>query len=294
MTWKGIMTALITPVNEDGTVNEKQLRKVIQFQLKNDVHSILVLGGTGEYLALKQEERERVIDIAVDEINGKIPVVAGLLAPGLNDNIAMGEYVKKAGVDAYMAITPYYLSVTQQGFIDFYTSLDQAIDMPVLLYNYPAKTNSNIKPETVEKLVKQVPNIIGIKECTYSTGQMTDLLRRVGDKITVYAGEEYSALANMLLGAKGAVMASSNIIPSFWVKLWNLIKEGKYEEAVKLNEKYYPAFETIFKEANPGPIKYALNEIGFDVGQALNPLVELQEETKAAVRDMIKTYNITK
>lgn len=294
MTWEGIMTALITPVNEDGTVNEEQLRNIIQFQLKNDVNSILILGGTGEYLALEQEERKKVIDIAVDEIDGEVPVIAGLLAPGLNDNITMGLYAKEAGVDAYMAITPYYLSVTQQGFIDFYTKLDEAIDMPVLLYNYPAKTNSDIKPATIEKLIEKVPNVIGIKECTYSTGQMVDLLRRVGDKISVYAGEEYSSLSNMMLGAKGAVMASSNIIPSFWVKLWNLVREGKYAEAVKLNEKYYPAFETVFMEANPGPIKYGLNEIGLDVGETLNPLVPLQEETKAAVRDMIKAYNITK
>lgn len=291
---EGIMTALVTPLDADGSVNEDNLRNLIQFQMNKGVHSILVLGGTGEYLALSNEQRKQVIDIAVDEVDGKVPLVIGLLSPGINDNIYIGKYAKEAGADAYMAITPYYLSVTQQGFIEFYKKLDEAIDMPFLLYNYPAKTNSNIEPETVEKLVEEIPNVIGIKECTYNTGQFIDLLRRVGDKITVLSGEEYSALATMMLGAKGAVMASSNLVPSFWIELYNLIQNKKFDEAVKLNEKYFPLYKAVFMEANPGPMKYGLDLIGLPAGDVSTPLVKLSEETKKVMEKTIQELNITK
>lgn len=294
MKFEGIMTALVTPLNKDGTVNEENLRNLIRFQLKEKVDSLLVLGGTGEYLALSDEERKRVIDISIDEINGEVPVVVGLLSPGIMDNVRIGKYAKEAGADAYLAITPYYLSVSQQGIIDFYKKLDEELDMPAILYNYPSKTNTELLPETVEKIVEEIPNVVAIKECTYSMKQVTDLLRRVGDKITVYAGEEYAALAVMMQGAKGAVMASSNLIPSYWVKLWNLIKSGNYDEAVKLNEKYFPVYQAVFNESNPGPVKYALNLIGIPVGEATIPLTPLSEETKTLLEKIVKEYDIKK
>ena len=137
MTYKGIVTALVTPMKEDGSLDEKGFRNLLQFQMNKNIDGILILGGTGEYLALSDTQRRRAIAIAVNEVDGNVPLYVGLLSPGINDNIQIGKYAKDAGVDAVMVITPYYLSPTQEGMMDYYRQINQALDMPILLYNYP-------------------------------------------------------------------------------------------------------------------------------------------------------------
>lgn len=292
MTYKGIVTALVTPMKEDGSLDEKGFRNLLQFQMNKNIDGILILGGTGEYLALSDTQRRRAIAIAVNEVDGNVPLYVGLLSPGINDNIQIGKYAKDAGVDAVMVITPYYLSPTQEGMMDYYRQINQALDMPILLYNYPSKTGVNIAPETVEKLVDEIPNMIGIKECTYHTGHVIDLIKRVGSKITVFAGEEYSALPTMILGAKGAIMASSNIIPEFWLKLQQLVENKQIDEAVKLNEQYYSVFKAIFMESNPGPLKYALHKMHL-IDQAVGtPLLNVSDETKAHMDQVMREFGI--
>lgn len=289
---ENVMSALITPLNADYTVNHESLKKLIDVQIKKGIGSILVLGGTGEYLAFSDEQRKEVIDIAVQHTNKRVPVVVGLISPGIEDNVKIAKYAKESGADVILPVTPYYLTVSQQGFIDYYKELDRKVGMPMLLYNYPSKTNSNILPETVEKLVNDVPNVIGIKECTYDVGQVTELIARVGERITVMAGEEYSAFAAFTLGAKGAVMASSNVVPEHWVKLLQLVKEGKLEEARQQNAEYFPLYQDIFIESNPGPLKYVMNEVGLDVGPTKLPLLEISEDSKQKLNQLIEKYNI--
>ncbi|MGG4498483.1 4-hydroxy-tetrahydrodipicolinate synthase [Brevibacillus reuszeri] len=292
MKYNGIMTALVTPIDDRGIVDAESLQNLIQFQLKNNVSSLLVLGGTGEYSALSNAERQRAIDITVQEVNGKVPVVAGIIAPGIGDAIEFGLYAKCAGVDAIMPVTPYYVSPTQEGIMKYYQDLDTALDMPMFLYNIPYKTAVNLQPETVEYLVEKIPNIIGIKECSPNLGQFIDLTRRVGEKIYVLSGEEFLAMSEMVLGAHGAVMASANLVPDVWVKMWEHLQKGSVQEAVKLNTAYYPLFRAIFKEGNPGPLKTAMNMTGLLVGNVSTPLLHPSTETVNELTKVMKQLQL--
>lgn len=294
MKYEGIMTAMVTPLNERGEIVEKSLRELIDFQIKSQVQSILILGGTGEYVQLNMTEKKRAIDIAVSEVKGRVPVVAGIIEPGLGPTIEIGLYAKAVGADAIMVVTPYYVHPSQEGIMEYYRKLNRAVNMPLILYNIPYRTCVNILPETVESLVKEFPNIVAIKECTPNIGQIIDLLRRVGDKIAVLSGEEFFAVTEMILGAQGAVMASANVIPEVWVKMWKLVKEKKIDVAVKMNSDYYPFFKAIFLEPNPGPLKEAMRIAGLPAECLSSPLVAPSATTVKALKETMKKLAIIK
>lgn len=292
MKFDGIMTALITPLDENNCVIEANLRELIRFQISNGVHSILVMGGSGEYIQMTMGERKRVIDIAADEIKGKVPLVVGILEPGLAPSIELSLYAKAAGADAILVVTPYYISPNQDGMVAYFRKIDSAVNMPMLLYNVPKRTNNTLLPATVERMVNEMPNIVGIKECTPSIAQVLELIRRVGDKIAVLSGEEFFAVSEMILGARGAVMASANVIPDVWVKLYDLIQAHKYEEAVKMNNRYFPLFQAIFAEANPGPLKEAARIRHLPAGYTSLPLGNLKESTVQMLRSTMKELGV--
>ena len=288
MKFEGIMTAMVTPLDENGVIVEESFRELIRFQIKHQVQNILILGGTGEYTKLNLEEKKRAIDIAVSEVNGCIPVVVGIISPGLNEAIELGKYSKLAGAEAIMVVTPYYGIPTQKGLKEYYQEIDQAVGMPLILYNIPYRTNVNLLPESVEELVQKIPNIVGIKECTPNMGQVVNLIRRVGDKIVVLCGEEFFAVSEFIIGAKGAVMASANIIPDVWVKMWRLVNEKDYDVAVKMNEDYFPFFNAIFSELHPGPLKVAMQMFGLPAEKLSAPLVAPSENTIIALKESMK------
>ncbi|MHC1759997.1 MAG: 4-hydroxy-tetrahydrodipicolinate synthase [Negativicutes bacterium] len=292
MKYEGIMTALVTPLNEQGEVMENSLRQIIKFQIKNQVQSLLILGGTGEYVQLNNAQRKRAIDIAVSEAKGQIPVVAGIIEPGLGATIEMGIYAKTAGADAIMVVSPYYVHPTQDGIMDYYRKIDRAVNMPLILYNIPYRTSVNILPTSVETLVNEIQNIVAIKECTPNIGQIIELIRRVGDKIAVLSGEEFFAVAEMIIGAKGAVMASANAIPEVWVKMWKLVEDKKINEAIQMNSRYFPFFKAIFLETNPGPLKAAMKMMGLPADCLSTPLVVPSADTIKALQASMKELKI--
>jgi 4-hydroxy-tetrahydrodipicolinate synthase len=292
MNLEGIMTALVTPLNEQGEIVEDALRQLIAFQIKKGVQSLLVLGGTGEYVQLSAKERKRAIDIAVNEAKGRVPVVAGIIEPGLWGSIEIASYAKTAGVDAVMIVSPYYVHPSQEGLVEYYRKVDHAVGMPLVLYNIPYRTSVNILPETVEKLVKELPNIVAIKECTPNIAQVIDLIRRVGGKISVLSGEEFFAVTELILGAKGAIMASANLVPDVWVTMWKLVREKRVEEAVAMNAQYFPFFQAIFRETNPGPLKAAMRMAGLPAGCLSLPLVPPTAGTIDAIRKAMQELKL--
>ncbi|MGG1659247.1 4-hydroxy-tetrahydrodipicolinate synthase [Brevibacillus sp. NRS-1366] len=292
MRYRGIMTALVTPIDEKGLVDEQGLKRVIQDQLQNGIHSLLVLGGTGEYCALSMTQRKQVIDIAMKEVNGKVPVVVGVLSPGLGDCIEMGLYAKQAGADSIMVVTPYYVNPTKEGFMQYFKKLDQAVDMPIMLYNIPYKTGINMNTDVVQALVAEIPNIVGMKVCTHDIGDVIELMNTVGDKISVLCGEDYRAVYSFILGAPGAITASSNFLPEVWVKVYELVQEKQYDEAVQLHSKFFPAMKALYKEGNPGPLKTAMSLIGIPTGDVAVPLVSPSDNTVAGLKKVIEELNI--
>ncbi|MFM1654803.1 4-hydroxy-tetrahydrodipicolinate synthase [Brevibacillus sp. B_LB10_24] len=294
MRYKGIMTALVTPLDKNGSVDEQGLKRIIQDQLQNGIHSLLVLGGTGEYCALSMAQRKQVIDIAMKEVDGKVPVVVGLLSPGLGDCVELGLYAKQAGADSVMVVTPYYVRPTKEGFIQYFKKLDQALDMPIMLYNIPYKTGIDMGNDVVQALVAEIPNIVSMKVCSHDIGDVIELMNTVGDKISVLCGEDYRAVSSFILGAPGAITASSNFLPDVWVKIYDLVQQKQYDEAVSLHKKFFPAMKALYKEGNPGPLKAALNLINLPVGDVAVPLVSPSESTVEGLKIVIKELSIPK
>jgi dihydrodipicolinate synthase len=290
---EGIMTALVTPMNEDGTVNERELKSLIDYQIERKVGSLLILGGTGEYTSMTFEEKCQVIDISVRAAQKRVPVVAGVLDTGIGECLKFSKYCKQAGADALLVCTPYYFSSTQEALVEYYTRVDREVDMPILVYNIPSKTGVNVTPDTMVKLTEKMKNLVGIKECA-PIGQAIELYLKVGKKINVLTGSEFAAVALMAYGFDGAVMATANVVPDAWVKMYELVKERKINEAMELFLQYAPFFNAIFSENYIGPLKYAMNKAGISCGQAqLLPLIPSKPETRKLVDAQMSALGLT-
>lgn len=288
----GIMTAIVTPLNEDRSLNEAQLKKLIDFQIENKVHSILALGGTGEYTALSAEVRKQVVRAAVKYADKRIPVVIGNLETGIGESIAFTKYCRDAGADAVMVMTPYYVHASQQGLIDFYMEMDKSVDIPLLIYNIPYRTCVNMSAATLEYLTDHMKNLVGIKECNNSPAQAIDMIRRVGDRINFLSGEEFLSVMLMALGAKGAVMASANLVPDVWVKIYTLVQEHKTQEAMDLFGNYTELIAAMFAETNPGPLKYGMERIGVPCGSTAIPLTPVSEGAAQRLERAMKALEL--
>ena len=288
----GIMTALITPLKKDGSVDEIALAKLIAYQIDHKVNSLLLLGGTGEYTSMTMAERKRAVDLTVKAVNGRVPLVVGVLETGIGECLNFCSYCKQAGADAMLVLTPFYIMGTQDALADFYLELDRQVDMPILIYNIPYRTNVNVLPDTVLRLSKEMKNLIGIKECASMT-QAMEVLIKVGDKINVLTGDEFSAVSLMAMGVKGAVMATANVVPDAWVQMYELVKAGKIQEAMAMSLDYFPLFKALFSENYISPLKYAMEQTNIPWGEAkLLPLLDAKSETKAWVDREMKRLGV--
>ena len=239
------------------------------------------------------EEKCQVIDISVRAAQKRVPVVAGVLDTGIGECLKFSKYCKQAGADALLVCTPYYFSSTQEALVEYYTRVDREADMPILVYNIPSKTGVNVTPDTMVKLTEKMKNLVGIKECA-PIGQAIELYLKVGKKINVLTGSEFAAVALMAYGFDGAVMATANVVPDAWVKMYELVKERKINEAMELFLQYAPLFNAIFSENYIGPLKYAMNKAGISCGQAqLLPLIPSKPETRKLVDAQMSALGLT-
>ncbi len=290
----GITSAIVTPLTEEYTVDEAAMKRLIDFQIERGINSLLVLGGTGEYSALTMEVREQAVLSAVKCSNGRLPVIAGVLETGLGEAAKFALKAKASGADAILVVTPYYIHPDQEGLIDWYKRLDAAVKMPMLIYNIPYRTYVNIQPKTVKAIADACPDVIGIKECSPNLGQAIDLIRTCGEQITLLSGEEFLCTSEILLGMKGGIMATANLVPDVWAEIYNKASAGKNEEATKILMKYYQLFKLLFSEINPGPLKYALNLIGLDCGPVASPLHEPTDKLKKEIKEELTSLGIIK
>ena len=274
MKLEGILSALVTPLTKDFEIDEEKLRAHVKYQIDNGITGIVMMGGTGEYAALSAAQRKRAVELAVEAAEKRVPVVAGVLEPGYGECVASCKAFEKAGADALLVLTPYYLSPSQAGILDYFQRIDKIVSVPVILYNIPYRTSVNMLPETVEKIVDTCPHVVGIKECSPDLGQNIDLIRRVGNRISILSGEEFLAVSVLSYGARGGIIATTNVLPNVWVQLYEYVKNGQEDKANKLLMEYLPLFKALFKEANPGPIKYAMRRLGLNGGYACTPIPE--------------------
>ncbi len=280
----GAITALITPFN-NGKVDEAGYQKFIDWQINNGVKAIIPVGTTGESATLNDTEHWRVFELAVEAANKRVPVIAGC---GSNDTKAAIEHMEKAkerGCDAALIVAPYYNKPNQRGIFAHFKALNDAVDLPIIVYNIPGRTNIDILPSTIAEL-SQLSNVIGLKDSAGDPSRTSLHYAAVKQGFNCYAGDDNLALGFAAYGAKGVVSVLSNLVPNIVSQMQAAIQNGDFAKAREINLKIDALQRALFIEPNPVPVKYAMLELGIIKSDEVRlPLVELSDESKKAVKD---------
>lgn len=292
MKLQGSIVALVTPF-KDGKVDENSLRNLIKWHLESGTHGILVLGTTGEAPAIELEERKRIMEIALEEAKGKVPLIVGT---GTNNTKKVLEYTKLAqdmGFDAALIVTPYYNKPTQNGLYEHYSYIAKNTKIPIIPYNVPGRTGVNMLPDTTAKL-SQIENIIAIKEACGDIKQVSELLLKCPKDFTILSGDDFTAYATVMLGGKGVISVAANVMPKEMAKLMENALNGNIREAQELNLKLYPLYKAMFIETNPIPAKAALWLMGkIETPEVRLPLAQLSEKSLETLKTVLKeTYGL--
>lgn len=272
----GSIVALVTPMHADGQVDWENLDRLVEFHIKEGTDSIVAVGTTGESATLSTEEHCDVIARIVKVTAGRRPIIAGTGANSTSEAIELTQEAKKLGADACLLVTPYYNKPPQRGLIKHHEAIAAAVDIPQILYNVPGRTACDMLPETVAALA-DIDQIVGIKEATGDMDRARQLIDLVGDRMAVYSGDDETAYQLMLMGGKGNISVTANVAPALMHQLCMLALDGQADEAKALNERLMQLHKSMFCEANPIPVKWALKRMGLMERGIRLPLVELDE-----------------
>lgn len=288
MKWelKGTFTALVTPFKKNGEVDQEGLRQLVKFQLKAGVDGLVPCGTTGEAPTLSLEEKSLVIKTVIDASNGKIPVIAGAGTNNTADTIKLTKSFADIGVDALLVVVPYYNKPTQEGMFQHFKAVAESTDLPIVLYNVPARSASNLDISTVKRL-SQVQGIFGLKESSGNFGQMMKLIQIVGDKISILSGDDSITLPIISVGGRGVISVASNLAPKEMSKLVDAALAGRFEEARQIHYRLLPLFDVLFVETNPAPVKKAMSMMGLPAGSVRLPLVPVSEESTHKIEKVL-------
>ncbi len=291
----GAGVAIVTPFSEDGSVNFKQLKTLVDFQIDNGIDSIIICGTTGESSTLTEEEHTEVIKACVEYTAGRVPVIAGTGSNCTQTAIKLSLDAVACGVDGLLLVTPYYNKATQQGLYLHYKAIADAVGaMPIVLYSVASRTGCNIEPETVARLVKDCENIVAIKEASGNIGQVARIMQLCDGKIDLYSGNDDQIVPLMSLGGKGCISVIANIAPQETHDICELYLQGKTKESCELQLKLLPVIEQMFTEVNPIPVKAAMNMMGLEVGGMRMPLTELADQYKEPLRSTLTAHGFIK
>lgn len=271
----GAATAIITPF-KNGQVDYEALKRIIEFQIAEGIDAIVSVGTTGEGPTLTDEEHKAVIRFCVEQVAGRVPVIAGT---GSNDTayaISLTEYSCQVGADAMLLVTPYYNKATQDGLIASFTAIADASTKPCILYNVPSRTGCNIAPETCAALAEH-ENIAAVKEASGNISQIAKIAQLCGDKLDIYSGNDDQIVPVLSLGGKGVISVLSNIAPKPTVEMCRLFREGKTQESLKMQLDYLPLIDALFCEVNPIPVKAAMAAMGFCENSLRLPLTVMKK-----------------
>lgn len=287
---KGLYPALVTPFDQHGDLDETALRRLTKRMVSQGASGLVPIGGTGEYPALSRSERQRVVEVCVEESNS-VPVVPGVLSTGLADSIETTNDFAKVGAQGVMAVTPYYSPGSQQGMIEYFKRLRDATDLPLMLYEIPRRTTIALKAETVATLAEE-GTVIGIKYSSYDMAEFLRVIEFAGDKLGVMSGEEPLFSAHVAAGAVGGVLASANIYPRFWLKVYELASQNRLPEALAMQKQIDELLGAVYCETNPIPLKRAMALCGENVGGVRLPLLPASEEVAQRLQSAMKTFHL--
>ncbi|UTF61065.1 4-hydroxy-tetrahydrodipicolinate synthase [Gilvimarinus sp. DA14] len=285
---QGSMVALVTPMNADNSLDWQRLSALVDWHLEQGTHAIVAVGTTGESATLDVDDHLAVIKHVVDQVAGRIPVIAGTGANSTSEAIELTEGAKNAGADACLLVTPYYNKPTQQGLYLHHKAIAEAVDIPQLLYNVPGRTAVDMQPEIVLELAK-LPNIIGIKEATGDMVRAKAIIDAAPAGFKIISGDDETAVELMLLGGHGDISVTANVIPGKLAQMCELAIAGKADEARAINDSLMSLHRAMFLEANPIPVKWALAQMGV-IGEGIRlPMTPLSdvyhEQVRTALRD---------
>jgi len=281
--FKGSLVALITPMREDGSVDEAAYASFVDWQIREGTHGVVPVGTTGESPTLSHAEHKRVVEIAVGVAKGRIPVIAGAGSNSTEEAIDLAKHAKEAGADAILVVTPYYNKPTQEGMFLHFTAIADAVDIPMIIYNIPPRSVVDMSVETMARLARH-KNIIGVKDATANLTRPLHTRRACGADFCQLSGEDHTALAFNTAGGVGCISVTANVAPRLVSQMQTAWMEGRFDEATTLQHRLVPLHDALFAETSPGPVKYAASLLGKTSERCRLPLAPLLEPTRAKVR----------
>jgi len=288
---QGAITAIVTPML-DGKVDEEGLTNLINFQIENGIHGLVPCGTTGESATLDFDEHKRVIELTVQVVDGRVPVIAGTGANNTLEAIDLTESAKNSGADAVLSVVPYYNKPSQEGLYQHFKAILDAVDIPMVLYNVPSRTVTNMLPATVARLA-ELPNVIGIKEATGSLNQVSELIRLCPDGFTVLSGDDFTCMPSVLVGGSGVISVTSNIEPRGMADMMEAALAGDLAKANEIHYKLFGLMGTMFCYPSPAPAKKALQLMGKIASSEVRlPMTEMDEPSLAKLTAEMKTVGL--
>lgn len=288
--FKGSGVAIITPFTDTG-VDYKKLEELLEWHVSEGTDAIIICGTTGEATTMSEDEKKETIKFTVDVIKNRIPVIAGTGSNDTTKSINMSKYAESVGVDALLIITPYYNKTNNEGLIKHFESINNAVNIPIIAYNVPSRTNVNITPEQLLRL-SSLNNIVAIKEASGNISQIAKMKALCGDKIDIYSGNDDQIIPIMSLGGLGVISVAANIVPKVIHNITCEFLSGNYNDALKLQLDYLELCNVLFIETNPIPIKTALNLLSKNVGNLRLPLYEMDNKNKDKLIKTLEIYNL--
>jgi len=291
MKLEGTFAALVTPF-KNGKINEEKIRELVRFQIENGTDGIVPCGTTGESPALSEEEKNRVIEIVVEEAKGKALVIAGTGTNNTEKSVKATARAKEMGADAALVITPYYNKPTQAGLIRHFEAVAE-VNLPIMIYNVPGRTSVNILPSTIEKLSK-LDQIVAIKEASGDLNQVSEILTTCKDNIKVFSGDDSLFAPILAIGGVGVVSVVANLVPQYLKSLYEAFKSNEIVRMQQLHHQLFELCQAMFYETNPAPVKTAMNLMGMEVGELRPPLAPMSETNKEKLIESLKVYGLLK
>jgi len=285
--FKGSFVALITPMREDGTVDEEAFRNLVDWQIGQGTDGVVPVGTTGESPTLSHHEHKRVVEIAVGVAKGRVPVVAGTGSNSTQEAIELTRHAKEAGADAALIVTPYYNKPTQEGMYLHFTAIADAVDLPIIIYNIPPRSVIDMNVETMARLAKH-KNIVGVKDATANLARPLHTRRACGPEFCQMSGEDHTALAFLAARGHGCISVTANVAPRLCSEMHKAWQQGDTERAMSIQDRLVPLHDALFAETSPGPAKYAASLLGHGSAFCRLPLAPVMESTRERVRDAMQ------
>jgi 4-hydroxy-tetrahydrodipicolinate synthase len=281
--FRGSFTALVTPFH-NGTLDEKAFRALVVWQIDEGTNGLVPVGTTGESPTLSHEEHQQIVEWCIEEARGRVPVVAGAGSNSTREAIDLARHAEKAGADAVLVVTPYYNKPTQEGLYQHFKAVNDAIGIPIIIYNIPARSVIDMSVDTMKRLY-ELKNVAGVKDATASMARVSQQRAALGPEFTQLSGEDATALGFMAHGGHGCISVTSNVAPRLCAEFQSACARGDYVAALRLQDKLMPLHQSLFIETSPAPVKYALSVLGKCDDTVRLPMVVLTDKSKAAVRD---------